>query len=74
MVFDLTDSESLTRVEKWKEEIVNEVGHVDIPGVLIGTKSDLTNRRAVTVEEAERMASTLGCEYFECSAVSKYSP
>lgn len=39
-----------------------------IPGVLIGNKADLDQRRQVTEEDAQEVARELKMEYFECSA------
>ena len=40
--------------------------------ILVGTKSDVDDsKRVVTKEEAEELASRLGCEYFEVSSLTK---
>lgn len=41
-----------------------------IPGVLVGNKTDLEDRRVITTEAAKSLAQGNGMEYFECSAVS----
>ena len=43
-----------------------------ISGVLIANKSDLDQRRAVSVMDGREKALSKGLEYFECSAVSRY--
>lgn len=38
--------------------------------MLVGNKTDLEVRRAVSIEEASNLANTHGIEYMECSAKS----
>lgn len=69
VVFDVTDIESLNNCKKWRQKLV---GHFNpkkiVPSVLIGTKTDLEQRRQVSHEEGKELADQLGMEYFECSA------
>lgn len=41
-------------------------------GVLVGNKTDLSERRSVTAKEAEDFAASNGLEYFDVSAVSEH--
>lgn len=43
---------------------------LDVSGVLVGNKSDLSTRREVQTSEGEEWAQSQGMEYFETSAVS----
>ncbi len=65
-VFDLTNRESFEHVPNFLAEI-NTYSGKTIPVVLVGNKSDLSNRE-VTREEAVTLAKKLGLFYLESSA------
>ena len=67
LVFDITNKESFDLLETWMNEL-RENNKVDVSKVLIGNKSDLQEKREVTMEEAEKFAESIGCKYFEGSA------
>ncbi|CBH14575.1 small GTPase, putative [Trypanosoma equiperdum] len=57
LVFDLTDSESFSHINSWLEEFRAQAGQREC--VLIGNKSDLTERRQVTSRTAEAWCESL---------------
>uniref|UniRef100_H2YLQ2 Small monomeric GTPase n=1 Tax=Ciona savignyi TaxID=51511 RepID=H2YLQ2_CIOSA len=69
IVFDLSSSKSFSNCQKWLEELKNffEPGK-NIPGILIGNKCDLKERRQVDGNKANAFAVKHNLLYFECSA------
>ncbi|XP_076825383.1 intraflagellar transport protein 27 homolog [Clavelina lepadiformis] len=69
IVFDVTNKKSFTSCQKWLKSL-KQYCEPDktIPGVLIGNKADLEQRRKVTTEEARIFAATNSLTYFESSA------
>ena len=65
-VFSVTDRASFDHLSGWLEEARKNAGNV--PGILIGNKSDLVDRRVVSREEAEAYAVQAGLLYMETSA------
>ncbi|MDO8056992.1 MAG: GTP-binding protein [Candidatus Hermodarchaeota archaeon] len=65
-VFSVTDRASFDHLSGWLEEARKNAGNV--PGILIGNKSDLANQRAVPREEAEAYAAQADLLYMETSA------
>ncbi len=65
-VFSVTDRASFDHLAGWLEEARKNAGNV--PGILIGNKSDLVDQRVVSREEAETFATQIGVRYIETSA------
>lgn len=53
LIFDLTRSESLDELYKWKEQIDERLGKDRIPTVLIGNKTDLHDMIKIDYESLE---------------------
>ncbi|CAN0173430.1 unnamed protein product [Ectocarpus sp. 12 AP-2014] len=76
VVYDVTDKESFNNVKQWLHEIDRRVvtfccgvyACENVNKLLVGNKSDLEAKRAVTTEEAKAFADTLGIEFLETSA------
>jgi len=68
IVFDLTQHKSFRNAATWLSEIrhANLCNH-EHPILLIGNKSDLEDKRAVSYEEASIYAESEGTIYVECS-------
>eukprot|EP01124_Arcella_intermedia_P009661 TRINITY_DN1631_c0_g1_i5.p1 TRINITY_DN1631_c0_g1~~TRINITY_DN1631_c0_g1_i5.p1 ORF type:complete len:221 (-),score=68.90 TRINITY_DN1631_c0_g1_i5:8-670(-) len=72
--FDVSSLESFERVSSWFKEIDNILGitkgkmkkHAKV--YIVGTKSDLQEKRVVSTTKAQELAEELGCEYYEVSA------
>ncbi|CAF1068382.1 unnamed protein product [Adineta steineri] len=72
LVFDITDSESFSDLQELHDQILRVKGSgTNIPTILVGNKTDLTDKRKITVEEAERKASEWSIRYIETSAKTK---
>jgi Ras-related protein Rab-4B len=67
VVFDITSTLSFDRVPQWISDLLEGVG-TDIPIVLVGNKSDLTEERAVAHETALEFADARKMDYVETSA------
>jgi small GTP-binding protein len=67
IVFDLSDRHSFDMITTWLEEIERNSGQ-DTFKVIVGNKSDLHEKRAVSKEEAVELSVKHGLKYFETSA------
>ena len=65
-VFSVIDRASFDHLAGWLEEAQKNAGNV--PGILIGNKTDLPDQRVVSREEAESFAAQMGLRYIETSA------
>ena len=73
IVFDLTIRESFENVKSWYKEISELIEETNIPIVVIGNKSDLTEQRLISTEEGEELAKLLSenaSSYIETSALT----
>lgn len=52
MVYDVTDAESFNNVKQWLHEI-DRYASENVNKLLVGNKSDLTSKRAVTFEQGK---------------------
>ena len=67
LVYDVTQPETFESLQSWYEGIREENGK-DIPGVLIGNKTDL-ERPQVGTEDGQTLANNLGLDFMEISAM-----
>lgn len=67
LVFDLTNYASFEHLLKWIEEVRKNI-NIEIPLLLVGNKSDLTDQRAVSIEEVNDFAKDFNLRYIETSA------
>ena len=67
-VFDVTREESLVTAKTWIETLRDWSQVKNLPGVVIGNKTDLTERRVVPAKMGLDTATALKMQYFECSA------
>ncbi|XP_070580723.1 intraflagellar transport protein 27 homolog [Ptychodera flava] len=67
VVFDVTNETSFKSCQKWLERVKTKTNQ-DLPGVLVGNKTDLGPRRVVSPAAARDFAAQNGLQYFECSA------
>ncbi|XP_043922201.1 intraflagellar transport protein 27 homolog [Protopterus annectens] len=68
LVYDITSEKSFKSCAKWLERARAAAHGMQLPGVLIGNKTDLAERRAVEFKEAQEWAMKQGLDYFETSA------
>ena len=67
LVFDITNPESFANCEMWLVE-VQRYASEQVKIILVGTKSDLTEKRKVAFADAQEFAIKHGMEYIETSA------
>ncbi len=69
LVYDITRRETFNHLERWLEE-ARQNGNPNMSIMLIGNKSDLEHRRAVSIKEGEMFAETNRLIFLETSAKS----
>ncbi|KAK9894156.1 ras-domain-containing protein [Cystobasidium minutum MCA 4210] len=67
VVYDITNRQSFVNTTKWVDDVRAERGN-DVIIVLVGNKTDLSDKRQVTPEEAEKKAKELNVMFIETSA------
>ncbi|XP_074863695.1 ras-related protein Rab-41 isoform X6 [Carettochelys insculpta] len=72
VVFDITNLNSFQQTSKWIDDVRTERGS-DVIIMLVGNKTDLADKRQVSIEEGERKAQELNVMYIETSAKSGYN-
>lgn len=69
LVYDITRRESFNHLSRWLEE-ARQNGNPNMTIMLIGNKSDLEHRRAVSTKEGDIFAQENGLVFLETSAKS----
>ncbi|XP_016087578.1 ras-related protein Rab-41 [Sinocyclocheilus grahami] len=72
VVYDITNLNSFQQTSKWIDDVRTERGS-DVIIMLVGNKTDLADKRQVSVEAAEKKARELGVMYIETSAKAGYN-
>eukprot|EP00598_Pedospumella_elongata_P000636 CAMPEP_0184981372 /NCGR_PEP_ID=MMETSP1098-20130426/11120_1 /TAXON_ID=89044 /ORGANISM="Spumella elongata, Strain CCAP 955/1" /LENGTH=228 /DNA_ID=CAMNT_0027504929 /DNA_START=173 /DNA_END=859 /DNA_ORIENTATION=+ len=72
VVYDITNRASFLNTSKWIEDVRNERGN-DVIIILVGNKTDLSEKRQVSVEEGEDRSSKEGCMFIESSAKAGFN-
>ncbi|XP_066910485.1 ras-related protein Rab6-like [Clytia hemisphaerica] len=67
VVYDISSTNSFAQVDRWIEDVRAERGQ-DVVIMLVGNKTDLTDKRRVSMEQGERRAKELGVLFIESSA------
>ena len=67
VVYDITNRESFENVKMWMTE-VDTLASADVCRLIVGNKSDLSDKRQVSVEEGEALAREYGIPFMETSA------
>lgn len=68
IVYDITDRKSFEKVADWFTQIQQSEPNEDSCKILIGNKSDLNDKREVSVEEGESLAREYNVPFMETSA------
>uniref|UniRef100_A0A8C6SLY3 RAB41, member RAS oncogene family n=1 Tax=Neogobius melanostomus TaxID=47308 RepID=A0A8C6SLY3_9GOBI len=72
VVYDIANLNSFQQTSKWIDDVRTERGS-DVIIMLVGNKTDLADKRQVSVEAAERKARELSVMYIETSAKAGYN-
>ncbi|CAO3629298.1 unnamed protein product [Cunninghamella echinulata] len=67
VVYDVTDQDSFGNVKQWLSEIERYAAE-GVNKLLVGNKSDLTDKKVVDTEQAKELADTLKIPLLETSA------
>ncbi len=75
IVFDLTNRETFKNVTYWHNELKEFLEYKDLPIIIIGNKTDLTEQRVISHEEGVQLASDLSklTGMSESTTMSDYS-
>ncbi|KAG5318202.1 RAB6 protein, partial [Pseudoatta argentina] len=72
VVYDITNANSFHQTSKWIDDVRTERGS-DVIIMLVGNKTDLSDKRQVSTEEGERKAKELNVMFIETSAKAGYN-
>ncbi|KAK2573334.1 Ras-related protein Rab-6A [Acropora cervicornis] len=72
VVYDITNYNSFQQTAKWIDDVRTERGS-DVIIMLVGNKTDLSDKRQVTTEEGQRKANELNVMFIETSAKAGYN-
>ncbi|KAL5489941.1 RYH1 [Sanghuangporus weigelae] len=67
VVYDITNRQSFLSTTRWIDEVRSERGN-DVIIVLVGNKADLSDKRQIGLEEAQKQADDLSIMFMETSA------
>ncbi|GAA0147276.1 small GTPase [Lithospermum erythrorhizon] len=72
IVYDVVNRQSFLNTSKWIEEVRNERGS-DVIIVLVGNKTDLVDKRQVSIEDGEAKAKESNIMFIESSAKAGFN-
>nr|XP_039251507.1 ras-related protein Rab-6A-like isoform X1 [Styela clava]XP_039251509.1 ras-related protein Rab-6A-like isoform X1 [Styela clava] len=72
VVYDITNVNSFQQTTKWIDDVRTERGS-DVIIMLVGNKTDLADKRQVSIEEGEKKAKELNVMFIETSAKTGYN-
>ena len=72
VVYDITDLDSFHETNKWIDDVRTERGS-DAVIMLVGNKTDLADKRQVSIEDGMKMARELDIKFLETSAKAGYN-
>ncbi|CAJ0953375.1 unnamed protein product, partial [Mesorhabditis belari] len=72
IVYDIASAASFHQTSKWIDDVRTERG-ADVIIMLVGNKTDLSDKRQVTIEDGERKAEELSVMFIETSAKVGYN-
>eukprot|EP01119_Soliformovum_irregulare_P009007 TRINITY_DN2211_c0_g2_i1.p1 TRINITY_DN2211_c0_g2~~TRINITY_DN2211_c0_g2_i1.p1 ORF type:complete len:617 (+),score=167.08 TRINITY_DN2211_c0_g2_i1:91-1941(+) len=67
LLFDITNNRSIQEIQSFHLELVKARGS-EVPAILVGTRSDLREKRVISIGKAIRMAAKMSCRYIEVSS------
>nr|AAZ66935.1 117M18_16 [Brassica rapa] len=72
IVYDVANRQSFLNTSKWVEDVRTERGN-DVIIVLVGNKTDLVDKRQVSIEEGDNKARDFGVIFIETSAKAGFN-
>lgn len=73
LVYDITDRSTFRHIDIWIDEVRSAASEFDPVLLMIGNKSDLVDKRSVSLEEAQRRAEQENMFFLETSARQGYN-
>jgi len=73
LIYDITSRVSFSNILAWMKDYQNRGANKQTEIVLVGTKNDLEEKRAVSFEEAEAFARAHNIRFFETSSKKNVS-
>jgi Ras-related protein Rab-1A len=71
IVYDVTDRESFTHLDLWRNEVLR-FGSENVQIIVLANKTDLSHTRQVSTEEGVNYCNTHNLRYFEVSAKTNH--
>lgn len=68
LVYSVNSNKSFEVVKVIHEKLLDMVGTVQVPILLVGNKIDLHNDRVISTDAGKKLAQTWGAHFLECSA------
>ena len=72
VVYDISNRDSFENLKKWIED-VEHYASSRVCKIIVGNKSDLEDKRAVSTDEGQDFAKALGVPFMETSAKTSYN-
>lgn len=69
LVYDVTRAHTLEACANWYGRLLQSLGTDSLPGILVANKTDLRERLVVKRQEGQQLASQLGMQLLETSAL-----
>ncbi|CAN8328588.1 unnamed protein product [Cochlearia groenlandica] len=73
VVYDVSNRTTFTNISKWIDDVHRERGTGDVIIVLVGNKTDLVDKRQVSITEGESKAKEHGVLFIETSAKENFN-
>ena len=70
LVYSITNRNSFENLEKWLNQLNETTDLSKKPVIIVGNKSDLTEKRVVTYEEGKKYSEEHGYNFYETSAMT----
>ena len=70
LVYSIDNHLSFQQIESIYQELIRKRDKQRLPCIICGNKSDLEDKRVITVAEGENLAAKLHCKFIETSALS----
>jgi len=68
LCYSIENGQSFELINIINNKLNCNFGRYDIPRILIANKSDLNNRREITIDAGKKLAKEINCPFIECSA------
>ena len=70
IIFDVTQEQSLDTISEWFDKVRSHNSSAQL--IIVGNKTDMTEKRVISMNKGMEHAKTFGLSYVECSALNGY--